>query len=272
MGDRAAIAPGSAPTAEPDDDGAIDPRTACFVEAYPGIFDRAERDADTGEIVLITHDGTRLPWHDGVARDSLDELLSSPSLLDTLRFRYPAGASDEAPPEGEDPGRLRNEPLMRALYGQDERSARAGLVEVDWSVAGRNVRFHAAHGAAAALARVAEDLERELSPEERRFVAETAGTFNWRPISGTDRMSAHAWGIAIDIGTDNADYWRWARDADGAFTYRNRIPMRIVHTFERHGFIWGGRWHHFDTMHFEYRPELLHPTCVGRDPDALPGD
>mgnify|MGYP002637708491 CR=1 FL=1 len=28
------------------------------------------------------------------------------------------------------------------------------------------------------------------------------------------------------------------------------------------GFIWGGRWFHYDTMHFEYRPELLHPVCV----------
>jgi hypothetical protein len=27
--------------------------------------------------------------------------------------------------------------------------------------------------------------------------------------------------------------------------------------FEQHGFIWGGRWAHYDTMHFEYRPELL---------------
>ena len=26
---------------------------------------------------------------------------------------------------------------------------------------------------------------------------------------------------------------------------------------EKYGFIWGGRWYHFDTMHFEYRPEIL---------------
>lgn len=26
---------------------------------------------------------------------------------------------------------------------------------------------------------------------------------------------------------------------------------------ERHGFIWGGRWYHYDTMHFEYRPEMI---------------
>src|SRR5262245_1812136 len=27
--------------------------------------------------------------------------------------------------------------------------------------------------------------------------------------------------------------------------------------FEKYGFIWGGHWYHYDTMHFEYRPELL---------------
>jgi D-alanyl-D-alanine carboxypeptidase len=27
--------------------------------------------------------------------------------------------------------------------------------------------------------------------------------------------------------------------------------------FERAGFIWGGKWYHFDTFHFEYRPEII---------------
>ena len=34
-------------------------------------------------------------------------------------------------------------------------------------------------------------------------------------------------------------------------------PTEIVAIFEKHGFIWGGKWYHFDTMHFEFRPELL---------------
>ena len=38
---------------------------------------------------------------------------------------------------------------------------------------------------------------------------------------------------------------------------KNKIPFEIVEIFERHGFIWGGKWYHYDTMHFEYRPELL---------------
>ncbi|MBL7542763.1 MAG: M15 family metallopeptidase [Bdellovibrionaceae bacterium] len=47
------------------------------------------------------------------------------------------------------------------------------------------------------------------------------------------------------------------------------IPTDIVNTFEKHDFIWGGKWNDYDTMlryyatilcydtmHFEYRPEL----------------
>ena len=45
-------------------------------------------------------------------------------------------------------------------------------------------------------------------------------------------------------------------DADGHFPYKNEIPREIVDIFEKHGFIWGGKWYHYDTMHFEYRPEL----------------
>jgi hypothetical protein len=35
------------------------------------------------------------------------------------------------------------------------------------------------------------------------------------------------------------------------------FPQPIIEAFERHQFIWGGKWYHFDTMHFEYRPGLF---------------
>jgi len=41
-------------------------------------------------------------------------------------------------------------------------------------------------------------------------------------------------------------------------SYKNKIPQGIIDIFEKHGFIWGGKWYHYDTMHFEYRPELLY--------------
>jgi hypothetical protein len=69
-------------------------------------------------------------------------------------------------------------------------------------------------------------------------------------------MSMHGYAAAIDLNLKFSDYWLWT-DAKGPVRYRNRMPQQIVEIFERHGFIWGGKWNHYDTMHFEYRPELL---------------
>jgi hypothetical protein len=63
--------------------------------------------------------------------------------------------------------------------------------------------------------------------------------------------------IAIDINAQWSDYWRWRRPVGGKSPHRNRIPGEIVEIFEKYGFIWGGKWYHCDTMHFEYGPELL---------------
>ena len=83
-----------------------------------------------------------------------------------------------------------------------------------------------------------------------KYIDNIAGTFNYRNIAKTDQLSAHSWGIAIDINVANSHYWQWHKE------YKNLIPKEIVYVFEKNGFIWGGRWEHFDTMHFEYRPEL----------------
>jgi hypothetical protein len=68
----------------------------------------------------------------------------------------------------------------------------------------------------------------------------------------------HSFGIAIDINVSSADYWRWnsGRTAPG-LKKGKKIPYRLIEIFERRGFIWGGKWYHYDTMHFEYRPELF---------------
>ena len=64
----------------------------------------------------------------------------------------------------------------------------------------------------------------------------------------------------IDLNTSYSNYWQWTcgcTDEKAKPKYQNKIPQGIVDIFEKHGFIWGGKWSHFDTMHFEYRPELL---------------
>jgi hypothetical protein len=57
-------------------------------------------------------------------------------------------------------------------------------------------------------------------------------------------------------------YWRWAMSQEQewySLPYERRwmVPRPIVQAFEKEGFIWGGKWFYFDTIHFEYRPEIL---------------
>jgi hypothetical protein len=75
----------------------------------------------------------------------------------------------------------------------------------------------------------------------------TIGVRDYSMLEGRQR-------IGRDVNTEFADYWLWSPKGTG---YRNRLPFEIVQIFEKYRFIWGGKWEHFDTMHFEYRPELL---------------
>lgn len=228
----------------------VRPATSDVVQALVGAYPDWVRETADGGLELV--DGTPLVISDG--RDkSPEERLESPDLDDMFADPYPWGAAIAAP-RG-DPGRVRYAPLFDAMYGDCRRNEVAeNLRAVRWiEGSGETVMFTEVNGAADRLEAVVRDLN-ALPREMTRFLAPSAGTYNCRPIAGTDRMSMHAYGAAIDISTSHADYWRWA-GGEGA-AYRNRIPAEIVAVFERHGFIWGGRWTHFDTMHFEYRPEL----------------
>ncbi|MEI2296995.1 M15 family metallopeptidase [Ensifer sp. MJa1] len=227
-------------------------RLALLAKAYPDAIERMD-----GNALMLRDGGPALVIDDG-KRKSHAEKLAAADIEDSLSQIYPLGRCAEPPPVNFDPGRIRSEALMKRLYGGSAAAVKRDLVGVDWF--GRRLLVTRRHGAAKSLQAVEAELARR--PELKRFVVPSAGTFNWRPIAGTATLSVHSFGAAIDINTDFADYWRWAGKANakakaGTSAYRNRYPLEIVEIFERHGFIWGGRWYHFDTMHFEYRPELI---------------
>lgn len=91
--------------------------------------------------------------------------------------------------------------------------------------------------------------------------------FNWREIADSGNRSVHSLGIAVDIlpkgwGQKNL-YWQWRRDIAGdawvrtPLSRRWLVPDKVVEIFERHGFVYGGKWKIWDNMHMEYKPELL---------------
>ena len=229
-----------------------------LLAAYPGIVK-----SGAGNSVAFA-DGTSLALDDGKGEKPLSDWLEHPDIEDMFRFAYPAGEPSGPPPVDFDPGRARNEAFFTKIYGDCRKGevARA-LVDVVWlpKKAGQKLKFSRINGAAERLKAVSEELD-TLPAKFDADLFPAAGTYNCRTIAGTKSLSAHGLGIAIDVALKHAHYWRWEKqDAGGARTYRNAIPFEIVRVFEKHGFIWGGKWHHFDTMHFEYRPELLTPAA-----------
>lgn len=222
-------------------------------EAYP------EHIAAVEDGAVLWRDGTRLVIDDGRGAKSFDDLVGAPDLQDIFALPYPTGPLGP-PATNADPGRARPETFFDRMYG----NCRAGeveknLVDVAWMPSrGRTkLKVTRVNGVAEKLKAVSDELER-LPRSFDRYLNPVAGTYACRTIAGTERLSTHGHGIAIDLALRHAHYWRWSKpDAAGRYVWQNAIPEEIVRIFEKHGFIWGGRWYHYDTMHFEYRPELL---------------
>ena len=236
----------------------------------PGV--RAETKADSLDRLvraypeaLSGHDGKSIFWRDGTAmtaddgadNNSFDDLLRNASVVDQLHLSYPLGPSP--PPElNYDPGRFRNEAFFKKMYGDcNAGEVQKNLVTVIWLPRswGKTIQVTRTNGVADHLREVSDEIDR-LEPAIKAAAFPIAGVLSCRSVADTGRMSMHGYAAAIDLNLKYSDYWLWA-GKNKKIPYKNRMPLEIIDIFERHGFIWGGKWYHYDTMHFEYRPELL---------------
>lgn len=226
-------------------------------------------------------DGTWYYWAGGRLlprehKDAAEEFAS-------LRFY---GSYQFGPPRARtiDPG-LEARLLARAELGaRDERSRFNGFLDELYQVGskddaealmerieffGHSTRVHPM--VVEPLARVESHL-RELADENEEVAGFLEGLrelhgYNWRNIAGTNRRSYHSYGIAVDLLPGSYGgrwaYWLWAAQSGNrawwnlSMAERWRIPQPVIDTFEREGFVWGGKWLFFDNMHFEYRPESV---------------
>lgn len=220
-----------------------------LIAAYP------EHLLECKENHIIWQDGSKQLYDDG-KKKSFTQLIESPDIEDMFAFGYPMDehSYNTAPELNQDPGRIRNEAFFKKMYGDKKAVVRQHLVSIDWlpETAKGKVLITDVNGIDKKLQQVSKSLD-ALPKGLKKYVIKHAGTFNWRYISGTKRLSAHSFGAAIDINTQYANYWKWNK----VYRYQNQIPKAIIQIFEDNGFIWGGKWYHYDTMHFEYRPELL---------------
>jgi hypothetical protein len=229
---------------------------ARLVAAYPDFLTGHD------ENNLIWRDGAKMGFDDG-AEKTFQERLERPDVEDQFAIPYPLGEMISDPEPDFDPGRFRNTAFFLKMYGDCRRrggDVQKKLVDVVWlpKHGAKKIKATPVNGVAEKLQRVSDELD-TLPDEFLKFLRPIGGTYNCRDIANTSRTSAHGLGIAIDLNSAFGDYWEWRgrRRAAETLPYRNRIPNEVVAIFEKHGFIWGGKWYHFDTAHFEYRPELL---------------
>ncbi|NRB04077.1 MAG: M15 family metallopeptidase [Rhodobacteraceae bacterium] len=225
-----------------------DPVLASLLQAYPSL----RVDAQNG--LLVTNDEASVEI--GVSSSGVGiAVLKAPSVRDQFRYIYPLDFDlTKRLRAWEDPGRVRNARFMEVLYFSDAQTAKASLQSVAAPSGGAVFHVTTKHGVNCQLASALE----QIGPGFTKLFQQIGGSFNWRTISGTTRLSVHSFGAAVDLNSTLGGYWKWAgRPAGQAGKFDNKIPEAVVRAFERYGFIWGGKWHHFDGMHFEYRPELI---------------
>ena len=112
-----------------------------------------------------------------------------------------------------------------------------------------------------AAVRLVDDFDAD---DERSMAANNSSCFNWRVIKGTNRLSAHSLGRAVDINPLFNPYInRFGVDPPGAACYADRTKNfagKIDHDdlcfklFTQYGWEWGGDWQDYqDYQHFEKR-------------------
>nr|WP_297769992.1 M15 family metallopeptidase [uncultured Butyrivibrio sp.] len=100
------------------------------------------------------------------------------------------------------------------------------------------------------------------------MLANNTSCFNYRVVEGSNKLSKHAYGLAIDLNPFYNPYITYNKDGSqnispvGSEAYADRdasFPYKIDENdlayklFTEHGFKWGGNWNSVkDYQHFEY--------------------
>lgn len=236
----------------------------CLMMAYPEYIISVEK-SNNGSIYVVMKSGKKLLYDDKRVKNN-DEKLNNPDIQDMMEQIYPLNDIDNLLEVNYDPGRIRVYPLLKEVYGGSKEQVQSSLKRV--KMGHTSCQFNKNNNAAEALKCVMNELI-PIANSRRNInscMFPQGGTFNYRVISGTNRLSPHSFGIAIDLASNRWDYWKWAARADGEKRL-DSYPREIVKEFEKNNFIWGGKWGHFDILHFEYRPEIIMKSRYFGNPD-----
>lgn len=218
--------------------------------AYPDYISNIEK-SESGDVFVVLKSGKKV-LYDDKRNKSHEEKLINPDIQDMLEQIYPLHDISKLSEVNFDPGRGRCYKILEEVYGSTRDKVEKNLTS------SKGGQFNKENKAAESLNKVLIEVNSASKNNSKigGFVYPINGTYNYRTISGTGRLSPHAFGIAIDIKSHPHDYWKWNNRANGEKRMLS-YPRELIEIFERNNFVWGGKWGHFDILHFEYRPEII---------------
>jgi len=239
---------------------ARDPRVRAIMEGYGALIDSVRYLED--DVVFSLARG---PVYFQGGRMLGEEALDNADSFDPLLYPYSLSPLRAPTPGAGEPVYSRD--LLRNAFGHTEEQIRKKGVSARFL--GHKVFVNAF--CLESLKAVEEDIRSvaTVNPEVARWIDEidVAYSFIDKTVAGSRGRSHHAWGMAIDLVPTSYRgkhvYWRWSRVFNREDWSRIPVeerwspPQAVISAFERHGFVWGGKWYRFDTIHFEYRPEIL---------------
>ena len=152
---------------------------------------------------------------------------------------------------------------MNAFYGDPDKG-RDGLPDREWEVASlvkistpypmilawnglplQRITVH--KKCASSLMKILAIIGQEFSQKEidQFHLNRFGGAYNFRTMRGSNKLSIHAWGAAIDLAPDLNPLGR------PAGLKQFMMPERAVKIFESEGWEWGGLWKRPDGQHFQ---------------------
>ncbi|WP_242948681.1 M15 family metallopeptidase [Caloramator quimbayensis] len=225
----------------------------CLMMSYPDYIKDIEKNNNC--IYIVMNSGEKI-LYDDKKKKSHDEKILNADIQDMMEQIYPLNTENKIMEKDFDPGRARCYSFFKAVYGNSKLQIEKNLTLVNTPFGSFN--FNKNNSAAVNFKNVMIELS-DLSLKNqsiRKNILPMSGTFNYRNIAGTNNLSAHSFGIAVDLSVNKNDYWKWTSRQNGEKRLES-YPKEIVSIFEKNNFIWGGKWGHFDIMHYEYRPEII---------------
>ena len=266
---------------EPDETELPEPTRAervmrALIQAYPDRIEKVEFRNDDWALLL------RGVWYYFTAGRLLpeNELENIDEYRPNQLYNYPAELPAWIEPTPEETERRRNwtsnrrqNPLKRSHFFLDDLWQSPNRTETEKNLEqiiflGKPAKIHKLIHKQTSIAEERILAAAKNDPQVQAWI-ESIGILEgyvWRNIAQTQSRSYHSYGLAIDLLPGSLGgkhtYWLWTsqnREDWWNVSYNERYhpPAVVIKTFEENGFIWGGKWPLFDTMHFEYRPEIL---------------